>query len=263
MIGKLEQVTSKIEDVGVREISGIPLIITEEHQQVFPFWDYSDVRGATLVHVDSHSDLADKAPSHLNPFSPNLPLKYHEKLHVGNFICPAVHYGFIRNIYWISPFCKGSEYDDLYIQHIDKDSLKTRNSIRYIKWKDIEFSEKSRESGSSFDDVGYRLGASLKINKLKERLNNNDSFILDIDLDAFAKEIYGHPTYMEMFKALNPGVGINGWERRIKQTIKLLRGISRPELITMTRSQGSQPYVPGNLVDRVQGMVLKELEKLF
>ncbi|GAH54159.1 unnamed protein product, partial [marine sediment metagenome] len=223
MIDKLEKVTSKIEDASVREISGIPLIITEEHQQVFPFWDYSDVRDATLIHVDSHPDLADEAPTSLNIFGSNLSLKYHKKLHVGNFICPAVHYGFIHDIFWISPFCKGSEHDDLYIQHIDKDSLKTKNGVHYIKWKDIEFSEKSRKSGASFDVEGYRKGASLSTNRLKKILTNNNSFILDIDLDAFAKEFYGPRAYIEIFKALNPGAGIDGWEKGLNKLLNFLR----------------------------------------
>lgn len=257
MINRLEKVTSIIPESNVENISGIPLVITEQHQQVFPFWDHSEIKNVTLVHIDSHSDLADKSPVYNKAFD----FKYHKKLEVGNFICPAVHYGLIKDMFWISPFC--SEDKDIYIQYLNQNSLETKRGIIHLWWKNSEFSEKSRGGGICLDNDAYKMGESINSKQFKKQLSNNGTFILDIDLDAFAKKFQGQRMLVELAEAF--GGGVEGWEDRIKRTINLLKKIPKPKLITLTRSQGDYytTYVPSYLVDKVQDKTIEELKKLY
>lgn len=244
----------------IEDLNGIPLIITEEHNHVFPFWQASDIRGATLIHIDSHSDLGDNV-SIDNPFKMNqqLSLDYYKKMHIGQFILPAVYYGMIKDMVWISPFQKEN---DLYLQYIDQDRIKTKfNFLGKICWNK-EF-EREELGGATIlgDSDKMKYGLFLKPKDLK-KLPQAD-YILDIDLDAFAKKFYGQSTMIEILYALQPLIGVEGWEQRIKETFCLLESLPRPNLITVTRSQGETPYVPKDILEKVQAETLMALRKAY
>lgn len=240
-----------------RLIGEIPIAITEEHQQVFPYWQTSGLENITLIHIDTHDDLSDQD-------IPNSRLNndYYKKLGIGNFICPAFHYKIINDMFWISPFTKNHE-KFAYIQYLDQSITKTKQIKNKIKWADTNFNPNSE----SFYEKEGKLGKVLTIKEFEKHFkndnNNGRSYILDIDLDAFAKEIYGHRDIVETIKALNPGIGIEGWRKRMKETKNLLKKIPKPHLITITRSQGEKPYVPSHLVDEIQEKTINFLKRLY
>lgn len=235
------------------EIKGISFAITEKHNEVFPYWSESKLKNVSLIHIDSHSDLADQEVP-INFFDNK---DYYTKLDVGGFICPAVHYGIIKDMLWISPFQIGNE---IYIQYLNKELLETKTKFFNIKWKKLSENVNGTGISSNIEDGGF--GESLKPKQLREFQRDNQ-YILDIDLDAFAKEIIGPPTQVEIIKSLCPGIGITGWEERITKTEKLLKMLPKPDLITLTRSQGRPNFVPSDMVDKVQEKTTYMLNRLY
>ena len=86
------------------KVGGIHTAITEEHNEVFYFWQMSHMKSATLLHVDAHHDM-DGVVSIIGDGLLHDPsnINYFKSLYVGNFICPAVHYGIVSDVYWLNP----------------------------------------------------------------------------------------------------------------------------------------------------------------
>ena len=242
----------------ISNTGNIPLVVTEEHQQVFPFWYNSGIRAATLIHVDSHSDLGDDSLACW--FKRSLSNGYHKKLDQTNFICPSVHYGIVNEMIWISPFQKDT---GVYIQYMSKDILKTRRSFRRLKWANLPSSYASWPPKLSFNEEDVRCGETIDPKDMGMPKFRSSKTILDIDLDAFAKEIYGPAYITELIEALTPGIGTDGWESRIEETSGLLKMIVTPSIITLTRSQGDPTYVPSYMVDKVQKETISMLSRIY
>ena len=83
----------------LESILSIPLAIVEEHNQVFPYWMDSEKKNITLLHIDSHDDLADGCRAFFTPIE-----EYTESLTIGGFICPTVNCGLIKDLFWLQPF---------------------------------------------------------------------------------------------------------------------------------------------------------------
>jgi len=241
MINRLEKIDYKIPGVSVEKISGLSLVVTEEHHHVFPFWNSSKIKGATLIHVDSHSDLADdKVPSLNVAFE-----EYYKNLQVGTFICPAVHYGFIKELFWINPT---NILKETHIQYLEKDRLVTEiDGFGDIKWKN------SPENYPGYIKTG-KIGNCITLKELIKKLNN--PWILDVDLDAFATISY-------LLGIYNPVSFEAGWKEKVDKTLKLLKKLPRPDLITITRSQGERPFISPDVVDVVQKRFLEKLGRLY
>jgi hypothetical protein len=89
-----------------------------------------------------------------------------------------------------------------------------------------------------------------------EDIEFEEQFILDIDLDAFS--CYKNRLYSarSRYDELN-------FKQRIDLTIEALAKLRKPDIITITRSQGHDIYVPPHKVDAVQEYLLEELEELY
>lgn len=247
-----------LQDKFTEFIGKIPLAITNEHHHVFPYWCESGLRNVSLIHVDSHSDLADvNVPILPSVFDSESLADYLKKLEIGSFICPTVHSGLIKDIFWINPFQRGTE---IYIQYLGENLLETENTFSQIKWKTLD--KKVNGSGFTSNIEEVKLGECVELNQLK-RFQRDCPYILDVDLDAFAKEIEGNSLIIQMIQALNPDYGVTDWEKRINKTQKLLRLFPTPSLITLTRSQGKFTYVPPYIVDRVQNETIKQLKRIY
>jgi len=81
----------------------VPVFYMQDHDAAGPVWDAARElgiipRGATLVHVDAHDDLAVRLPL------PEAPADLsHLSYDVGAFIMPRVHAGIISHIAWVHP----------------------------------------------------------------------------------------------------------------------------------------------------------------
>ena len=84
--------------------------------------------------------------------------------------------------------------------------------------------------------------------------------ILDIDLDAFC-------CYRSLFNISPNHDGVANFETRIHETVQVVRDLPRPDLITITRSQGSgekwKCYVPSDKVFAVHECLTNELSKIY
>ncbi len=255
MINKLEKVTRIVQDSKLNSISNIPLVITEEHHHLFPFLVNSGLKDTLLIHIDSHDDLEDEV------LSKNITLQnYYKNLKINNFICPLVYLEIINEIIWISPFQKDSE---IYLQYLDKKFLKIKeDSHGKIKWKNFIIKKNDGISLTTENDI--KFGKQLKVKELKKNFGKyKKKIILDIDSDAYAKILYGHPDLLDLIEGLNPGYGIRDWKKRCNETFKILKSFPKPSFIGFTKSQGKEPYTPTNLVDEIQEKTIKKLYKLY
>jgi hypothetical protein len=75
--------------------------VVADHGLAFNIWALSGVRGAVLIHLDAHADLAVPAPAGWEACADSdlWGLRFEE----GSFIYPAVHYGMVDEIYYVIP----------------------------------------------------------------------------------------------------------------------------------------------------------------
>lgn len=227
-----------------KKIAEIPVIITQEHNQVFYYWHKSGIKNATLLHVDGHSDMGDSADFQKEPKR-----DYYRELTIENFICPAVHYGIVSKVYWVNPHA--SEREKLhYFGSKKATNLETR-LMTVIEENCIMWYA---------DDIFDRFYLSKGIEEIhNSKISLTKKFILDIDLDAFCthKKPFDTPKYYRGFK---------NWKKRVDETMELLDGLKTPDLITITRSVSSlasYTFVPLDKVDSVQMYTLEKLREVY
>ena len=211
----------------------IPTYVTEMHNENFRYW--MQLRNATMFRIDAHDDFSDYVP-----YQEVIDGKYYRRLTIGNFNCAAVHYGIVSNIYWLNPLKKERRLLDM---GSNKDSLRTFVGGGYIKWVN---------GWGRFKDC-------LRIIRPDQIMISENPFILDIDLDGFCCIERGYDA--QNFHHPN-----HGWEQRVDETAELVRGLKRPDVITITRSQGEADYlqyVPLGLVDDVQARTLEKLAEIY
>lgn len=240
------------------EIGNIPAALTIDHNEVYYYWQHSGLKNAALVHVDAHSDILG-GPMPLEDW-----LKlgneedYYKCLTIADFICSAVHYDLLEDVFWINPHSKERRIQYMGSKNSSQFDLRTNiypsKFGRKIEWRSIHVKEKII---SNLDMVG-------------------EGIILDIDLDAFCcnKEIENVRCSREH--------GMIGYEKRINESINLLKELrTRPRLITITQSVGqvvngvcrrdlvgsmlneTQGYVPLEFLPDVQSKLLTGLQELY
>ncbi len=248
------------------EIAGIPVVITDNHNEVFYYWQLFG--HATLLHIDAHPDMAGFPHS-----ATCLDSSYYQQLSIGNFICAAVHYGIVDQVYWLNPHSAERRLQDLgyasrhknvfmrlkaikffeeilSIEGIITEPLATRVTAddKYIRWDDLL-------TGHYYKTVKGE-GCVLSGNSILEL---GDCFILDIDLDAFCCDKHIHYV-TERYD------GVSGYQDRINETMKLLKMQKMPSIITITRSYGQSDglrYMPEDKVSEVEAAVLDGLRNIF
>ena len=222
------------------KLGGIPLALTEEHHEVYRAWQ--KLRGATLLHVDAHSDHTSGALA-TDPLDPH----YWTFLNCANFILPAVGNGIISRFYWLNPHVPSRQLQDLGAT----DGSSTRSLYTAVTDSRYHWSYQSSHLFYA-EPCGTRCQP--------DDLVVTHPFILDIDLDAFCcdNNIFFSPWGYD---------GVKGFDERIRSTTKILRHLPRPDLITVTRSQGvldvRETYVPPTLVETVQEQCLEALAQLY
>ena len=258
MADSLEELVKKKDFPGEFSFIGkIPTALTIDHHHNFPYWYFSGIKNAILIHIDSHSDMSDeKVPySELDKKTNKLPFDYYKRLHIDNFICPAVYYGIIKESFWINPFNKNS-FINKYIEYAGQryNSKKNLKMSAQIKRKEIIWGNKEK--------FNFNGGYGLSIKQKKIDLSDNPSCILDIDLDAFA--VINYTSLQTYYSYGRKYHCINGWERRIESTINLLKErFPKPELITITRSTGDEPYTSILIVNSVEEKLIKDIKELY
>jgi len=218
------------------DIAGIPAAITQDHSQVFYFWQNSGLKNAVLFHVDAHADMDSGIDTCLNDID-NI-----------NFICPAVHYGIVSDIYWLNPYSYIRKLQDMGSSSPER----KRGRIGLVAYA---------ENGRIFwKEEGHEISAGSGNIISPEQIHVPEGLILDIDLDAFCCSCPSNTLSTE-----NPTIN---WERRVAEAMGLLEKLRKPSLITITRSQGIEDdildrYVPADKVDAVQKTAVRELQRVY
>ncbi len=164
----------------------------------------------------------------------------YQDLSIINFICAAVHKGIVSSMYWYDPYQQIPLLDMGSTKKDKRKSLNTEVIDGMIRWED--------------DEIDEGRGYYIQVSDVKIQ----GSLILDIDLDAFA--IKGEE---------------EDYKERIDATIEVIRTMKRPDLITITRSQGPDKpdpsvgklsvrrvFVDPLIVDDVQGYLMEKLNEL-
>ncbi|MFA7707345.1 MAG: UPF0489 family protein [Candidatus Pacearchaeota archaeon] len=217
---------------GLLSIKTIPLAITEEHHKVLAYWRTSKIIDADLLHIDAHHDMNDNFSLNKNDLT------------IANFICPAFYEKIISSVYWINPQSEEKRIQDFGSRY-DKDRLCLDIYVddyhKKVRWRNINQRIFKSESPKP-----------KKIQEQELILKLNSPVILDIDLDAFCchRNALGDKA-------------IYNYELRISQTCELLNKLKKPSLITITRSQGKDCYVPRDRVDSVQERLINKLVDLY
>ncbi|MBT4651185.1 hypothetical protein HOC13_01555 [Candidatus Woesearchaeota archaeon] len=224
--------------------------IVNDHNEAVYHWAKLEQWQNTLLHIDGHNDMSHKAKL-LGKVSPTESMDeqwsvYSDNvLKISDFICSAVHYGIVNQVYWINPQVR--EGRDL----VRYKELETKEDYEMVWWKNVD---KRNRSIAPYD--------VLSLDGLKEI---KSPWILDIDLDAFCcDKLVQSPSEYELMQGLT-----DFWELRLRATLENLMGLPAPEVVTVARSQGPLEegkglvWVPPSLVDKVQEMTVERLTKLY
>jgi hypothetical protein len=256
----------------------IPVYLTQEHDQHLQIWIDSGLTGACLMHVDAHTDdfhmrmgvdgrgkelygagraeLDGKIKSldtdSLDDFMTRfVRLKIMQEikespvkmvlpnLDIANFIIPAVFTGIVDDFYWINPF-------------LVEDHRFRRMGVN----PETELYE---------DGIFWAPGRCDKLDNGKPSSPSyvgTKPMILDIDLDAFCTDDFGHLSELNEAGFRE----VYDYKKRVESAMGYLKQLPAPRLITITRSQNEsdiETYVPRDMVDEVQKHTLKRLSELY
>ncbi len=233
-------------------IEGIPTGIVNNHNEAFFYWMESNLKKATLFHVDAHPDMKNAV------YIKKVESAYdYDKMNTANFICPAVNLEIISSIYWMNPHSIERRLQELGLTETGfKKPLKS-----YRQENKSYFLQKK---------FNYLWGSfHLELGKGEIKTKDNlaipqGPLILDIDIDAFCCHLTKTIRYLPVSEQVYDGV--SGFEKRIDETIDVLATLPRPYLITIATSLGDgkdECYVPPSMVERVMQYLDDRLEELF
>ena len=164
-------------------MQAIPLFVFEEHNEAFFIWHYAVMKkmmpkfGNTLLHVDEHSDMGiPRLNQSINSLNGSLQDIYkftYSELTIENFIVPAIYQGLFNKLYWIRQSTEFPIPNSMYVYTYDKEGklLTARNA------KDL--------GTAALFNPKYK-SAKFKCMTVDDEFAENQSVILDIDLDYFS-----------------------------------------------------------------------------
>jgi len=271
-------------------IGQIPVAITDDHNEVYYYWQDWKVQDAVLFHVDAHPDTNRGAPPLDELLVRELGdrLNYFLCLDLNNFVGAAFYDGICSSMYWLNP------HSERRLQYMGSNLLEEKErclwaylSRRYLNYEHIVL----RADPLLFDEDNNYQGIVKKPGELS--FNDGQQLLLDFDLDAFCcstADIAGVP------KAYRAGkCGVQNYTQRIEETLEILAGLGKiPTGITITRSSGKRiefispfmevtrrcgtrkwddtlgryyfqtnNFVPPELVAQVEKQLLTGLERLY
>ncbi len=232
-------------------IDGVPVVVTDNHQQVLPYWDA--LRGATLLHVDAHPDTGSSEPLPAGGLTP----EFLRGLGVGNLIAPAFALDIVTSMYWLNPHSRSARFQ--YLGSSSRRLLRRWLSVGIIDGMLKFVTGRTRQMLLEGADLTFLPYQGVHLEQPPASLRQARPLILDIDLDAFCcnKHIFYVPRQYD---------GVNGFERRVEETMRTLHRCARPTLVTVTESNGRGncgAYVPETMIAPVEKALVAELQKLY
>lgn len=134
------------------------IFLMENHDEAYRVWREAEVRDKILVHIDAHDDLL---------WSPD-----HDSINIGNFICPALKEGMVREVLWVVP-------DQTW-----EDASSRRTLVRCLHKISAKYPGKPPPFKKGMDLIaGAVWGRPLRVCTLKGLPRITERVLLDIDVD--------------------------------------------------------------------------------
>lgn len=225
----------------VLAVDSVPLVFTQDHNEAFAYWQISGLRQAHVLHVDGHADMKDYVE-----LADQADEDYYEHLTIANMLCAAAHYDIAHSISWLNPHSLSHRL--LYL------GSKTSDDRFSIRTKVSEYDRIEWEK-PSLGHYNLRFGDGKNI-KFSELQIGSRPFLLDIDLDAFCCRLPVDNVPSDYY-------GVDNYGKRIMIMVRLLTTLKKPELISITRSNGRRIFVPSDKVDEVQAVCVAALARLY
>ncbi|MBI5299464.1 MAG: UPF0489 family protein [Deltaproteobacteria bacterium] len=206
-----------------------PVVLMEDHHLAYTAWKEQSFRNRILVHLDPHIDfgwIADEDPQNLL----NSPTRLHlettlkkrtpwnfsgtsveSRIHIGNFIYPAIKEGMVRAFYWVVP-------DEM------AKTAKDRKTLMRI-FLNLKRIFPERVANLCVDKKGVRClldGVPAFACSLENLPRFSETVLLDIDTDFFVirkwSESYPYfdPDDLQMW--LTPAELVNRLQNKVPQT---------------------------------------------
>lgn len=240
-------------------------VVVDSHNEVLPYWFEEYLRQRlplVVVRIDQHHDMNQECPplparegrqiwDHLAKIMPYISEYAKRKLNEGNFTCPAFHYGIVGALYHFNPRetriaaygrVSGEDVIDAPKTAMMPSFIAGRRVNKIIWDKDLT---KLRLQGGKVIPVPQNL----TFDSFKEDIEGSRiPVLICFDLDG----IYG--------------VGEKGLPeeivgKRLERVKDVLDCITSPVLACIARSQTPRTYVPPELVDHLQQIVLLLIER--
>jgi hypothetical protein len=228
----------------MESIAGIETLIVDPHNEVLPHW-YKAGESAVLIHVDKHADMRsnaltlEAAKRQWAWDNINSREKYaRECLTIANFTSVAVNDGIVSLVYHIDPRhnavhaygrVQGKKLRFNPTTYIDKEGR--------IRW-DCEDSSPIPEEISNEELTEDIVGSQYPL-------------ILNLDLDAFL--CFDDQVDQPASVCAN----------RMRIVMEILRGLPRPNVITIARSQTPSLWCPSERVDNIEKETKEYLQTLY
>jgi hypothetical protein len=227
-----------------RVISNIDSLIVDGHNHAFSHWYRLRNKPAVLIHIDDHSDMAamvetlDKVRMSDQPPNITSVEEYAAKhLQIATFISAAIHEGIVGIVYHILP----RKREIHAYGRIVKGSFTGRTAETKVSKSGV-INWKSKKILPTYSIITME-------ELLGDLVGSGHPLLLDIDLDAF---------------------NLNQWDDitqpytdRLLYAKQILQKLSRPELITIARSQTPVTFVNPKIVNQLEQDCITMLEDVY
>ena len=240
-------------------------VVVDSHNEVLPHWVEVFLRlkqPLVVVRIDRHHDMNQECPvlparegrqlfHYLAKIMPHIYDYAKSKLNEGNFTCPAFHYGIVGALYHFDP--KENKIDAY-------GRVSGENIIGAPKTTEMKiFVAGKRENRIIWDKAFTKL-----------RLQGGKTIPVpqNLPFDSFKEDIEGSRFPLAIGFDLDGlyAIGDKGHAeeiigKRLEKVEHVLDCISAPVLACIARSQTPRTYVPPELVDHLQQVVLSLVER--
>jgi hypothetical protein len=240
-------------------------VVVDSHNEVLPYWfeEYLKLKlPLVVIRIDQHHDMNHECPvlparegrhifDYLAKIMPYISEYAKRKLNEGNFTCPAFHYGIVAALYHFNP--RGKKFDAYGRVSGDEviDAPRTTMIPSFITGKRInrivwdEDLTKLRLQGGKIVPVPQNIS----INSFRKDIEEcNLPVVIGFDLDG----IYGVGDKGQVDEIVR---------ERLEGVGDVLDCVSAPVFACIARSQTPRTYVPPELVDHLQQIVLTLMER--
>ena len=242
-------------------------IVVDSHNEVLPYWFEEYLKSKSplvIVRIDQHHDMNQECPAlparegrqifdYLAKVMPYISEYAKRKLNEGNFTCPAFHYGIVAALYHFNPRENKIDAYGRVSGHDVIDTPRTTMTHAFM-------------AGKRFNKIIW----DKTLTKLRLQGGKVIPVPQNLKFDSFRDDIEGSRFPVGLCFDLDGIYGIDDKDqteeivgKRLEKVKDVLDCVSAPVLACIARSQTPRTYVPPELVDRLQQIVLALMERRY